>query len=105
VFIAPDGQVRCLSIDSDAPLGVDLTMPRRDHTHPVPAGSTIVLFTDGLIECSQQPIDTGLQRLVTLAAECAQMPLRTFVQALSDRHPSDGHDDLAVLALRPPVSA
>ncbi|MEU1595437.1 GAF domain-containing SpoIIE family protein phosphatase [Streptomyces sp. NPDC005708] len=105
VFIAPDGQVRCLSIDSDAPLGVDLTMPRRDHTHPVPAGSTIVLFTDGLIECSQQPIDTGLQRLVVLAAECAQMPLRTFVQALSDRHPSDGHDDLAVLALRPPVSA
>ncbi|MGW9025504.1 hypothetical protein ACWGQ5_14990 [Streptomyces sp. NPDC055722] len=54
---------------------------------------------------TQQSIDTGLQRLLALAAECAQMPLRTFVQAVSDRHPSDGHDDLAVLALRPPASA
>ncbi|MFD0505251.1 PP2C family protein-serine/threonine phosphatase [Streptomyces chiangmaiensis] len=106
MLITPDGQARYLSVDSDLPLGVDITVPRRDHTHPVPAGSTVVLFTDGLIECPRQPIDVGLERLLALAAEHAERPLRAFVQALTEGHPSgDGRDDLAVLALRPPQAS
>ncbi|MEV5474214.1 SpoIIE family protein phosphatase [Streptomyces sp. NPDC052207] len=102
LLITPDEQVHCLSAEPDAPLGVDVTMPRSDHTHPVPAGSTVVLYTDGLIERREQPIDVGLGRLIALAGEHVRLPLRTFVQALIDQHPSDGHDDQAVLALRPP---
>ncbi|MET9044494.1 SpoIIE family protein phosphatase [Streptomyces sp. NPDC004362] len=59
-------------------------------------------YTDGLIECPPQAIDCGLDCLVAVAAEIGHLPLRAFVQTLIDRHPSDGHDDLAVLAIRPP---
>lgn len=102
LLITPDRQAQYLFVEPDVPLGVDSTLPRHDHTHPVPAGSTIVLFTDGLIEYPRRPIDIGLERLVALATEHADLPLHAFVQALMDRHPSDGRDDLAVLALRPP---
>ncbi len=102
MLITPDEHVHCLSAEPDVPLGVDVTMPRQDHTHPVPAGSTIILFTDGLIERREQHIDIGLERLIALAAEHVRLPLRAFVQALIDRHPSDGRDDQAILALRPP---
>jgi hypothetical protein len=102
LLITPDGHAQCLSVGPDVPLGVDVTLPRHDHTHPVPVGSTVVLFTDGLIECPHQAIDCGLDRLVAIAAEKGHLPLRAFVQELINRHPSDGHDDLAVLAIRPP---
>ncbi|MFB7292254.1 PP2C family protein-serine/threonine phosphatase [Actinacidiphila glaucinigra] len=104
IVITPDGQARYLSIDPDLPLGVDTAVPRRNHLHPVPAGSTLVLFTDGLIECSHESIDVGLERLVALAGEHAHLPLRSFVQTLTDRHPSDTHDDMAVLAVRTPAA-
>ncbi|WP_329528633.1 PP2C family protein-serine/threonine phosphatase [Streptomyces sp. NBC_01462] len=103
VITSPGGQARCLSVGLELPLGVGIAVPRRDHLDPVPAGSTVVLFTDGLIECSREWIDTGLERLVALAEEHADLPLRSFVQAVSDRHPSDGHDDLAVLLARTPT--
>ncbi|MFB7293558.1 PP2C family protein-serine/threonine phosphatase [Actinacidiphila glaucinigra] len=102
LLITPDGQARYLSAEPDLPLGVDTTQPRRDHIHHMPAGSTLVLFTDGLIEYPRQTLDTGLERLLALAAQHADLPLQRFVQTLTDQHPSDGHDDMAVLALRTP---
>ncbi|MEW2289943.1 PP2C family protein-serine/threonine phosphatase [Streptomyces sp. NPDC047841] len=103
ILVTPDRHAHSLAIDSDLPLDVDIAVPRRDHTHTVPAGSTIVLFTDGLIEHPHQPINVGLDHLAATVARHAHLPLRPFVQALTDEHCSDGHDDMAVLALRPPL--
>jgi len=60
------------------------------------------MFTDGLVEHRSHPIDHGLDALATLASTYATQPLPALCQALADEHPSDGHDDLAVLALRIP---
>ncbi|MFD1275428.1 SpoIIE family protein phosphatase [Streptomyces kaempferi] len=87
----------------DLPLGVGIAVPRGDHLDPVPASSTVVLFTGGLIELSRESIDTGLERLVALAEEHADLPLRSFVRAVTDCHPSDRHDGLAVLVARTPT--
>lgn len=62
----------------------------------------MVFFTDGLVEHPEHPIDERLNRLTDLATMYAALPLQEFVQALADHHPSDGHDDLAILALRTP---
>ncbi|MEU2429378.1 GAF domain-containing SpoIIE family protein phosphatase [Streptomyces sp. NPDC007861] len=102
LLLTPDHRVRYLQGDPDLPLGVDTTLRRHDHTHPMPAGSTVVFFTDGLIEHRAHPFETGLERLAALVTEHAALPLRDFVQTLADHHPSDGHDDMAVLALRAP---
>ncbi len=102
LLLAPAHQARYLPADPDLPLGVDTSQPRHDHTHPVPAGSTLVFFTDGLYEHPAQPIEAGLERLAALATEYAALPLQDLVHALADRHPSDGHDDMAILAVRVP---
>jgi serine phosphatase RsbU (regulator of sigma subunit) len=68
----------------------------------VPPDSTVVFFTDGLIEHPARSIEESLDELTDLATLYAALPLPELVQALADHHPSDGHDDMAVLALRTP---
>jgi serine phosphatase RsbU (regulator of sigma subunit) len=67
-----------------------------------PAGATLILFTDGLVEDRCHSIDHGLDALAALASAHADRPLPILCQALADEHPSDGHDDLAVLTIRAP---
>lgn len=62
----------------------------------------MLFFTDGLVEHPEYPIDRGLAVLAELAADQAHLPLDDFVCFLADHHPSDGHDDMALLALRTP---
>ncbi|MFH0518472.1 PP2C family protein-serine/threonine phosphatase [Streptomyces sp. M41] len=102
LLITPDRQTEYLDAEPGLPLGVDTEQHRPDHTHLVPPGSTVVVFTDGLVEHPDHPIDQGLARLAELAAANVQLPLDDFVRFLADHHPSDGHDDMALLALRTP---
>jgi hypothetical protein len=77
---------------------------RPGHVHPLPADATIVLFTDGLIEDRRLSYDDGLAALARTAAEHAHLPPRRLCEILADRHPADGRDDIAVLALRTPAA-
>ncbi|WP_159674495.1 SpoIIE family protein phosphatase, partial [Streptomyces mexicanus] len=71
------------------------------HTHPLPPASTLVLFTDGLIERRGQDIDTGLRELAVRAAGLATAPLERMCDALITRQ-DVYDDDVALLALRMP---
>jgi serine phosphatase RsbU (regulator of sigma subunit) len=102
LLITPDRHAEYLHADPGVPLGVDPGQPRPDHTHPLAADTTVIFFTDGLIEHPAHPIDTGLEALVQLAATHADLSPDGLVQTLVAHHPSDGHDDMAVLALRTP---
>jgi serine phosphatase RsbU (regulator of sigma subunit) len=102
LLLSPGGASRYLDVGPDVPLGVDVRLPRRDHSLVLPPGATLVLFTDGLVEDRTHSIDHGLSALATLASARADQPLPILCQALADEHPSDGHDDLAVLAIRVP---
>ncbi|WP_436318656.1 PP2C family protein-serine/threonine phosphatase [Streptomyces griseofuscus] len=102
LLLAPGRPAEYLFADPGLPLGVDPGLPRPDHSCFVPPGATVVFFTDGLVEHPDHPIDQSLAELTELATEYASLPLGDFVQALADHHPSDGHDDMAVLALRTP---
>ncbi|MGW4561574.1 PP2C family protein-serine/threonine phosphatase [Streptomyces sp. NPDC004561] len=102
LLLAPGRRAEYLFAEPGLPLGVDSEQPRPDHSRFVPPGATVVFFTDGLIEHPARAIDESLDELTGLAAAYAALPLQDFVQALADHHPSDGHDDMAVLALRTP---
>ncbi|GAA2988637.1 PP2C family protein-serine/threonine phosphatase [Kitasatospora sp. NPDC057738] len=103
LVLTPDGRARYLDGEPGIPLGIDPELHRPDHSEPLPAGSTVVLFTDGLVEHPDHPIDRGLDALAELAAAHAGEPLDDLVRFLADHHPSDGHDDMAVLAIRTPA--
>ncbi|MFE9449719.1 PP2C family protein-serine/threonine phosphatase [Streptomyces sp. NPDC006739] len=102
LLIAPGHPVEYLFAEPGLPLGVDPEQPRPDHSHFLPPNAVVVFFTDGLVEHPGRSIDDSLDELAALAGGCAALPLREFVEALAEHHPSDGHDDMAILALRTP---
>jgi hypothetical protein len=103
LLLTPDSPARYLYAEPGLPLGVDPGQPRSDATHPLPAGATVILFTDGLVEKHGQPIDEGLRTLAAIATTYGRLPLRELCQTLAGQRPGGGEDDAAILGLRTPA--
>ncbi|MFI2303632.1 SpoIIE family protein phosphatase [Actinacidiphila glaucinigra] len=104
LLLTPDGYGRYLEDARGPLLGARIgTSDRRpDATTPLPPGSTLLLYTDGLIELPGADIDTGLSRLRRNALALAEEPLDEFCDQLLTRMPPGNVDDIALLALRLP---
>lgn len=98
----PDGAVRVLSMDSDPMLGISSDIERLERVTELPFGSTLLLFTDGLIERRDESITDGLQRLAASLDRHGHLDLETLCDnVLTDVLPDAPDDDTALLALRP----
>lgn len=106
LLVDHDGRTRFLTGGHGILLGTGTTRPREDAVVTLPPRSTLVLYTDGLVESTRHSIDDGLDRLRKHAASLARRPLDPFSDALLDRaRPTDNDDDVAFLALRTPDPA
>jgi serine phosphatase RsbU (regulator of sigma subunit) len=66
----------------------------------MPRGSTLLLYTDGLVEHRHQDIDVGLERLRAVAEEVgAHDPERLCNVAVDGMVGDDRRDDVALLAV------
>ncbi|AWL42417.1 DNA-binding protein [Streptomyces sp. SM18] len=84
-------------------LGVDPDIRRENASVSLPSGSTLLLYTDGLIERPGEDIGRGLTRLRQHAAALAREPLSVFRDELLIRMSDDEqYDDVAIVALRTP---
>ena len=64
-------------------------------------GSTLIGYTDGLIERRTEDIDAGLRRLVEVVEPNAHEPVEDLVtRVLTSMRDGDAADDIALLALR-----
>jgi serine phosphatase RsbU (regulator of sigma subunit) len=103
LLITHDGVTRYLTDGHGLLLGVAPDQARTDATTVLPSGSTLLLYTDGLIESPGKSLDDGLRRLSRHAASLAHRPLESFTdQLLARTRPSDNDDDVALLAVRIP---
>jgi hypothetical protein len=103
LLISRDGLAHYLTDGHGILLGTRAAIPRPDATALLPPGSTLVLYTDGLIEAPGHTLDTGLNQLRQHAAALAHRPLASFTDQLLRRvRPADNDDDVALLALRVP---
>ncbi|WP_234433210.1 PP2C family protein-serine/threonine phosphatase [Streptomyces sp. NRRL WC-3549] len=105
LVLLPDGQVHFLDAEPGVPLGVDAGLGRPDHTYALAPGSTVVMYTDGVVERHDQPLQHGLDAFAVTAGSLAGEPLEQLCGVLADHYPGDGHDDMAVLVLRVPGEA
>ncbi|MDT0569146.1 SpoIIE family protein phosphatase [Streptomyces sp. DSM 3412] len=104
LLITHDGRSRFLDEEHDHLLGTGLTRARTDTLTPLPPRSTLVLYTDGLIESPGHTLDRGLARLRQHAAALAHRPLHVFCDLLLERaRPVDNDDDVALLVFRMPA--
>jgi serine phosphatase RsbU (regulator of sigma subunit) len=100
LLVHPDGTAKLLFTTPELLLGVRKGGSRTDHVESLAVGSTLLLYTDGLVERRGEIIDEGFARLVTIAATLAEHDLEEFCDALIQRMGHAGDDDIALLALR-----
>jgi PAS domain S-box-containing protein len=100
LVIGPDADARFLEGAPNPPLGVFDSTGHRELTVELEPGSTVVLYTDGLVEERGVSIDAGLEAL-RLAAQYRTDPedlCDHLVDSMLAIHPAN--DDIAVLALQ-----
>ncbi|SMQ21051.1 PAS domain S-box-containing protein [Streptomyces sp. Ag82_O1-12] len=103
LLISRDGLAEYLTDGHGILLGTQTGTRRPDATAQLPPGSTLVLYTDGLIEAPRRTLDEGLKQLSQHAAALAHRPLASFTDQLLRRvRPAGNDDDVALLALRIP---
>ncbi|WP_436960351.1 SpoIIE family protein phosphatase [Streptomyces sp. SudanB182_2057] len=101
LLTSPNGDTRYLDSASGLLIGVDSTLPRPTAHDPLPAHSTLLMFTDGLIERPGVSLSDTMGRLRGHTAALAQAPLDVFCDELILSLGAGSTDDIALLALRP----
>ncbi len=82
-------------------LGVDPGTRRTESVVTVRRGSTLLLYTDGLVEDRDVPLDEGMARLRAVLTELGGLPLEELCDTVLDRmRPQGLHDDVALVAIR-----
>ncbi|WP_245743634.1 SpoIIE family protein phosphatase [Geodermatophilus poikilotrophus] len=102
LVINPDGSVAELAAwRGDLLLGVDHEVERQESVVTLDRGSTVLLFTDGLVERRDADLDAGLVRLRDALAEVSHLPLQQLLDEVLERL-VDGRpeDDVALVAVR-----
>ncbi|MFJ4277325.1 PP2C family protein-serine/threonine phosphatase [Streptomyces massasporeus] len=103
VLRLPDGTVRTLDAKPGAMLGIPLTQEIADHTEQLEPGSTLALYTDGLVERRAQGIDPGIERLATALGGFRSAELDADLEGSADRllppllSDSERDDDVCLL--------
>ncbi len=101
LLLAPDGSAQVLETKPDLMLGVEPSVPRRDHTVELDSDHTLLLVTDGLVERRGSDLDQGMARLQEALRDLGRTPLPELLDTVLDRLvPRAGEDDVAVVAVR-----
>ena len=101
VVAFPDGRVELLEGGRGLPLGTGLGPKYRQSVVELPAGSIVLLYTDGLVERRGDSIDDGIQALVA-ALRDGPNDAEKLLEHILDNLVIGAHraDDIAILAAR-----
>ncbi len=101
LLITPDGQAVWLDEGQTEPLYGEPTS-RRQSSVAVQRGSTLILYSDGLIEQRGESLDLGLERLQRHAVDLVAYPPEKICDELFERlaGTTDRGDDVVVLTMR-----
>jgi serine phosphatase RsbU (regulator of sigma subunit)/PAS domain-containing protein len=102
LLIHSDGRIEELATARpELMLGVDPATPRSESVVTVRRGSTLFLYTDGLVEGRDLPLDDGIARLTSVLAELSERPLGELCDEVIERLRPEGlQDDVALVAIR-----
>ncbi|ORV08389.1 SpoIIE family protein phosphatase [Mycobacterium celatum] len=104
VLVAPRREPTLLSDAQSVPIAVHGRGPRRQASVTVAPGSTLMLYTDGLVERRDASIDDGIARVAEVVANGMTLSADAVADAaLAEMAPPDGYDDdVAIVVYRRP---
>ncbi|WP_433859283.1 SpoIIE family protein phosphatase [Streptomyces kronopolitis] len=98
-LVHPDGTVDLPDLPAGPPLGLG-GLPFETATVPLPEGSQLVLYTDGLLADRHRDVDTSLDRLRGALSHPARSPEDTCEAVVRTVVPPHPDDDIALLVAR-----
>ena len=106
ILLRPDGSATLLD-GHDILFGIPrlAASPRRDHHHDLDPGSTLFLYTDGLVERRGSDLDEGTDRLRQLLTGNRDLPPPELADPAVDTLAPDAPDDVVAFAVRFPEDA
>jgi serine phosphatase RsbU (regulator of sigma subunit)/PAS domain-containing protein len=99
-ILVRDGQARTLSPPHGLLLGADPDATYAEITTPLQLGDILLLFTDGLIERRDKPIDDALDTLREIASRTAPGDIGSFADRVVAEASSNTDDDACLVAIR-----
>ncbi|MFE1928158.1 SpoIIE family protein phosphatase [Streptomyces asoensis] len=104
VLALPDGSTRRLEAGHALPLAVRPDLGRPEHVCPIPARSSLLVYTDGLVERRRQPLDVGIDQAGEVMGAGRDLGARELADRLmAELAPANGYDDdVALLVYRHP---
>ncbi len=90
----PGSGTTLLTDAGSVPLAVRRVDPRPEASQVLLPGSTLMLFTDGLVERRHESIDDGLDRVADVLADSSKLPIDALAdEVLRKLSPAGGYDD------------
>ncbi len=105
IVMHADGTTHTLEDGRTIPLGVRPNRARPEARIVLPARSTLLLYTDGLVERRRSPVDAGIDQVCALLEDGRDTDMELLAnQVMSRLTPSGGYqDDVALLLYRHPA--
>ena len=100
VLLAPDGSARLLQSSPELLLGVVPTASRTDHYIKLEPQSSVVLFTDGLIERHRPAASRNPESLIEVLAGHQHLSAEQLCDHLLAHFGDTGDDDVALTVIR-----
>jgi PAS domain S-box-containing protein len=106
VLATPESDPILLSDARSVPLAVQRNGSRPQTSVVVPPGSTLMLYTDGLVERRDASIDDGIARVAEIVTDGMNLPVDAVAEGLlSEMAPPAGYDDdIAIVVYRRPYA-
>ncbi|WP_316768100.1 SpoIIE family protein phosphatase [Streptomyces sasae] len=98
-LLKADGSVEFLDVPAAPPLGLG-GLPFETAEVELPEGSSLVLYTDGLVEDRRRDIDEGLDLLAGALESAAGSTPEETCAAVLERLPAHPNDDVALIVAR-----
>ncbi|WP_460355113.1 SpoIIE family protein phosphatase [Mycobacterium sp. ZZG] len=105
ILVTADRSTRLLEGARATPLGLKSPPHRTEERETMPPRSTLLLYTDGLVERRRESIDDGIARATDVVQDNRATALDELANVIMSRlAPADGyHDDVALLLYRQPA--